>query len=342
MNTTERHSILRRIGSMQQIAGFQKLMITEGKGKGNELIQVRNGSGLLFQIAVDRAFDISLCEFQGIPISWLSPTGPVAPYYYDKEGSEWNRSFEGGLLATCGLTYMGKPNLDQGVHLGQHGRISSTPGQLLRSEAYWEGNAYSLVLKGMIRESSALQEHLTLERTIQTKWGSNSIEITDRITNEGFQPVEHMMLYHFNFGYPLLSESTRIDIPDAHRRWIKGEGPIEGWERFDAPQDHINPTVMLHELNRTGDEPARIQIANRIQHNGSMKQLAVQLEFDASALPYLTQWKHSGAGRYVMGIEPCNITTEGRAFHRSAGTLPFLEPGESKVYRLKLHFELQD
>jgi len=334
--------ILRSVGSMTQIAGFQKLMITEGKGKGNEIIQVRNGSGLLFQIAVDRAFDIGYCEYQGVPISWLSPTGPVAPSYYDKEEREWNRSFEGGLFATCGLTYIGKPNVDQGTALGLHGRISSTPAHVLATEAFWEGDEYWLSFKGELRESSALTENVKLERTIRTRFGSNELEITDRVTNEAFQPVEHMILYHFNIGYPLLGGTTQIRLPDARRRWIAGDGPIKDWERFEPPQDDFMPTVMLHELANIQEGRANAVIENQIEHNGRTKRLKVGLEFDPKALPFLTQWKHAGSGRYVMGIEPSNATTEGRDMHRRLGTLPYLAPGETKEYRLKLSLELAE
>ncbi|HZG85406.1 aldose 1-epimerase family protein [Paenibacillus sp.] len=317
-------------------------MITEGKGKGNEIIQVRNGSGLMFQIAVDRAFDIGYCEFQGVPVSWLSPTGPVAPSYYDKEEREWNRSFEGGLFATCGLTYMGKPSVDQGQALGLHGRISSTPAHVLATEASWQGEEYWLSFKGEVRESSAIGENVKLERTIRTRLGSNEIEVTDRVTNEAFQPVEHMVLYHFNFGYPLLSETAHIRLPDARRRWIAGDGPTDGWERFEPPQNDFMPTVMLHELADSQEDSASVVIENLIEHNGRNKRISVRLEFDPTALPFLTQWKHAGSGRYVMGIEPSNATTEGRETHRRLGTLPYLEPGETKEYRLKFSIELEE
>lgn len=331
---------LRRTGSMHQVAGFQKVTIAEGKGKGNEIIQVRNGSGLTFHISVDRAFDISLCEFQGIPIHWASPTGPVAPAYYDKDGREWNRSFEGGLLTTCGLTSMGKPSVDQGVPFGQHGRISSTPAHVLSAQAAWEGDEYELLFRGVVRESSALAENVTLERTIRTRMGSNAIEIVDRITNEAFQPVEHMLLYHFNFGYPLISETASILIPDARRRWIAGSGPVAHWDRFDEPTDDAEPTVMLHELAGSPESRVNVFIENKVLQNGTIKRLKAALGFDPEALPCLTQWKHAGSGRYVMGIEPCNVSTEGRGAHRESGTLPFLAPLETKEYRLQLAFEL--
>ena len=43
--------------------------------------------------------------------------------------------------------------------------------------------------------------------------GADEIELTDVITNPGYERVPISMLYHFNIGYPLLSETAEIVIP---------------------------------------------------------------------------------------------------------------------------------
>jgi hypothetical protein len=342
-NWYKKAQLLEQLGDVRQVCGFQRMELLEGKGKGNEIIQVRNGSGLQFQINVSRGFDIGLCEFYGIPISWISHTGPVSPYYYDKEGTEWNRSFEGGLLATCGLTYMGKPGWDLGKPLGQHGRISSTPAELLQTEGRWMEERYELIFRAKIRESKALEENIVSERTIATSLGDNRIFITDRITNESFAPVEHMVMYHYNFGYPVIGSDCRIEIPQSKKRWIIGEGPIEGSDRYSEPIADASPTVMLHEELQSDDEDMiHVSIANNVVHNNKHKRLFVKLSYPKASCSYLTQWKYPAKGTYVMGIEPCNSTTEGRSIHRERGTLPFLQPGETKQYSFSLEFQLQE
>lgn len=336
----EKNNLLARIGDVRQILGFQRLELKDGKGKGNEVIQVRNGTGLNYQISVSRAFDIELCEFQGVPISWLSASGPVAPYFYEKDGTEWSRNFSGGLLTTCGLTYMGKPNVDQGVSLGQHGRISSTPAEVLQAEGYWNGPDYVLMFRAQVRESSALNENVKLVRTIVSRMGENQINITDKVTNESCQPVEHMILYHFNFGYPLVSETCHIKIPTGKRSWINGEGLLHGWDSFGKPDPQAVPTVMLHEQLQADHGRVEIGVENEVIHNGKKKKMSVTIDYSKEDCPFLTQWKHQGSGRYVLGIEPGNTTTEGRRVHRERGTLPFLEPGETKEYSFNINFQL--
>ncbi|HEY4386167.1 MAG TPA: aldose 1-epimerase family protein [Ktedonobacteraceae bacterium] len=331
-----------RIGNIRQIAGYQRVQLQEGRGKGNEVLLVRNGSGLSFQISLSRAFDIGLCELYGIPISWMSAAGPVSPHFYEKDGREWSRSFEGGLLATCGLTYMGKPNVDEGEALGLHGRISSTPAELLRSETVQTNDGYACEFRGRVRQSSASGENIALLRTIRTIPGSNRISIVDEITNEAFKPVEHMVLYHFNFGFPLVSETCHISIPEAQRRqWIQGNGPIEGWDRFPEPSD-AGPTVLLHE--GVQDEHGRVQLAveNQIIFNGQKKRMQVGIRYPHESCPFLTQWRNPASGGYVLGLEPGNASTEGRATHRQRGTLPRLQAQETRRYEFTLDFSLTD
>ncbi|MEK3723959.1 aldose 1-epimerase family protein [Paenibacillus sp. FSL H8-0034] len=334
----DKQSLLEHIADIRQIAGFQRMELVGGKGKGNEVIQVRNGSGLQFHIAVSRAFDIGMCEFYGIPIAWMSQNGPVSPFSYERDN--WNHSFEGGLLATCGLITMGKPSIDEGQAFGPHGRISSTAAELLQTEGRWHDGQYELIFRGLVRESAVNGENLTMERTIVTRLGENRIYITDKVTNESFQPVEHLMMHHFNFGFPLIGESCEINIPPGPKRWINGEGPTDGWSGFSAPMDNGQPTVMLHEDARADEGNVRVQISNQVIHNGQTCKLTLQLDYDKAASPCLTQWKHPGKGAYVLGIEPGNASTEGRAVHRERGTLPMLAPGEQKSYTFCIELQL--
>jgi hypothetical protein len=340
--TAGRRELIERIGDIRQLAGFQRMMLMDGKGKGNEVIQVRNGSGLAFQINVSRGFDIGLCEFHGIPVSWMSHTGPVAPAFYEKDGVEWGRGFEGGLLATCGLSTIGKPSQDRGESFGQHGRVSYIPAELLQTEGRWIGDQYEMVLRGKVREAKALTQHVVLERSITVRLNENRITIRDEVTNDTFQPIEHLIMYHYNFGYPLVSETCQISLPESRKRWINGEGPTIQSDIYDAPSLDAKPTVMLHEDLSTDDSSVTLSLKNNIHHNGSKKQLQVSMHYSKDACPYLTQWKYPGSGIFVLGLEPGNATTEGRGIHRERGTLPYLQPGETRIYEFIIAFQLKE
>jgi hypothetical protein len=68
--------------------------------------------------------------------------------------------------------------------------------------------------------------------------------------------------------------------------------------------------------------------------------LALTIRYQKDALPYLWQWRNFKERAYVMGVEPGNAHMQGRAYNREHGTLPILEPGERREYRLEVEAAL--
>ncbi len=64
--------------------------------------------------------------------------------------------------------------------------------------------------------------------------------------------------------------------------------------------------------------------------------LGVYVRWHLNELSQFVQWKMMGQGTYVCGLEPATNLVEGRAKERAEGRLSFLEPGESRHYRLEI------
>ncbi len=58
-----------------------------------------------------------------------------------------------------------------------------------------------------MRETKALGEKLVLHRRWQTELGSATLHLRDVVINEGGTRTPHMILYHCNAGFPLLSRA---------------------------------------------------------------------------------------------------------------------------------------
>lgn len=71
--------------------------------------------------------DISLAGFKGTNLVFLTCNGETHPAFFEPENIGWLRTFTGGLLTTCGLTYNGGPVTDGNEQLGLHGRYSTIP-----------------------------------------------------------------------------------------------------------------------------------------------------------------------------------------------------------------------
>ena len=233
-----KQELLRHVGHMDQLAGIKLLEALDGKARGSRVLEVWTGTGLRFRVLADRALDISACDYQGKSLSWLSPVGDAHPAYYEPPGAGWLRTFQGGFLVTCGLDQFGAPSTDEGVELGLHGRVSTLPARAVNYRTEWVDDEYELEISGEVRQAVLFGENLVLRRTISTRLGSNRIRIADTVVNEGFAPYPHMILYHFNLGFPLVSAASRIHVeveksrawpgpmgqpPAAHRR-IPGTG----------------------------------------------------------------------------------------------------------------------
>jgi hypothetical protein len=320
-----RKQLLERLGDISQIASVSEEELASGPGRGMRQLSFRTGSGLSFTVLPDRGMDLAGADYRGVPLAWRSPAGWVAPSYYEPRGTGWLRSFGGGLMVTCGLTQVGSPAIDDGEELGQHGRISNTPAADVAVGAGWVGDDYVLKASGSVREMSVYGHDLELRRTIETSLAAASVRIRDEIENRGTGIAPLMLLYHFNLGFPLVSEGASLLLPPCRSEARDPGTPLDGLRVIDAPKAGVGEQVFYHEPAHDSDEVC-VALVNDHVLAGTV--LAFYLRYERSALPYLVQWKHQGAGINALGLEPANCHVEGRPAERERGTLKHLQPGE--------------
>ncbi len=340
-----RREIEARVGSIAQIGGVRRLKLTEGKEAGTELIEVRTGAGLSFEISPSKGLDISLAQLWGTPISWQSPNGNAYPSFYEPEGTGWLRTASGGLLMTCGLAHVGSPSQDKTGSYGLHGRVHHTPARSIGIREEWIGDELEWSVSGIVEETAIFGSKLRLTRELSGRLGDNRIEIRDRVENFGFRPAEHMMLYHFNFGFPLLDERAEIRLPEAEREVRSGGAgaALESCTSWETPDPNAEEAVFYHSLKRKAagqDGMAETRIIQpAFPTAGGTRATEVGLRWSTDTLPLLVQWRMPGAGEHVLGLEPSNCRVEGRESERLRGGLFVLEPGQSVNYRLELNVD---
>lgn len=327
--------LLQYVGDIQQVMGVKALEMTDGTERGNRLIDVRNGSGIRFSVSPDRGMDISYAEYRGIPLAWRSSAGDVSPAYFSPLGNDWLRCYPGGLFVTGGLTQFGSPNTDEGVELGLHGRASNLSATRVAVNEYWTDDKYVMEVSGVVRETTVYGENLRLQRMIRTIGGFNEIDIFDTVTNDGHTRTPHMMLYHFNMGFPLISPDSVISISNTVESTVILDGRNQGWsgwERFGKPDLGYADEIFHHAMNDR-DEYGYCEIV----HSSLLNQdkLTARVSFRIKELPNLYNWKILNRGMYILGVEPANCRgIGGRAEARKTG-LPMLEPQESVSYHVK-------
>ena len=327
----------------RQFFGVERYVVRGGPGEGNEILRVRSGGGLCFEVNVSRGFDVGRCELHGVPMSWTSACGYTSPAFYDFRGTEWNRGFEGGMLTTCGLQHAGRPEgdfgqVDQVDQVGLHGRCSYIPAEI--TECCADFNKKEIVLRGIVREAKAGGDVLALYRTIRAPLFENRMLVHDEVVNEGGTDAVHMMLYHINMGFPLVSKTTRIGEIDAEREIVSGDtGPEDYREMKFVPG--ANPDVILHNgVKNESGKKIELRVDNEIEWLNRRARLSLAIEYDKKQCPYLTQWRHFGKKMHVLAFEPGNCSTKGMGFHKEDGTLCVLAPEERRHYDVEIAFGL--
>jgi Domain of unknown function (DUF4432) len=336
-----------RTGALQQVAGVELVELADGPERGVRVLNVRTGGGLAFQVAIDRGFDLLGAEWRGVPIGWRSPTGPRHPGLASpEENAGWGflRSFT-GLLATCGLDQALAPasaSAERYIYRGfdrhdypLHGRVSQIPARLLGYGERWQGERCMLFAEAEVAQMAVFGENLVLTRRVEAELGGRAIAIEDRVENRGFRPTPHMLLYHFNFGYPLLDEGSEFLAPireivhAVHELRRQGTG----YRTQGPPQPDFSEQVYQHEVVAGSDGIASALLINPWLGTGG---LALRLDYDRAALPCMIEWQCLQSGLYVLGIEPSTNHLLGRSFAEGRGELIELQHGEVRRYRTRL------
>ena len=331
-----KRELLERVGDISQIGGARHVKLVGGPHEGVEAVEFRTGSGLYFLSVPSRGLDITIAEHNGRPLAWRSPVGEVSPALYEEPGFGWLRSFPGGLVTTCGLTYVGAPCEDNGRQLGVHGRFSNTPASSVWVDGEWEGDDYRMWAAGKVRESCLFGENLLLKRKVSAVLGQNKLWIDDAVVNEGSQRTAHMILYHINGGFPAVDTGSIFLSPtrNAQPRDADAEIDKQHFYRSDAPSAGFKERCYYHDMASDPDGFVYTALVNKNMPGG--EQFGFYVKYNKHELPKFTQWKMNGVGEYVVGMEPANCWVEGRAKERERGTLQFLKPGEQREYHIEI------
>lgn len=319
------------VGHTSQLFKIMKVKMEEGKAKGAELLDVMNSSGLQFDINISRGMDIPYLNYKGNNIGFISPCGVVAPEYFDDKELGFLKSFTAGFLTTCGLKTIGSPSVYEGQAYGLHGNISNTPAsnfsyQFVEKE---NGSVY-LDISGCVEDAVIFGDKLSLRRNLRCYYKEKKITISDRVTNEGYKKARHMILYHFNIGYPVLSPDSEIYIPSLKavpRDEHAGTG-IHKWMTAEKADPGYQEMCYYHTLAPDKDNHATAAIFNPVINTG------IAIEMDLSTLDHFVQWKMMGSKDYVMGFEPANSTIDGIGDAENNGKMKYLDALEAVEYHL--------
>jgi hypothetical protein len=322
-----------------------RIMSRVGRGglsEGVQIVAIDNGA-LRFDVLPTRGMGLWKAWYHGDSveehIGWTSPVrGPVHPGFVplaESTGLGWLDGFD-ELLVRCGLESNGAPDFDDQGRLlfPLHGRIANRPAH--RVDVLIDTGEREIAVLGVVEETRFHFAKLRMESVIRTRIGSTTIDVRDEVINLSAQPVQIQMLYHVNFGRPLLDAGARVVTPadrvvprDAH-----AAAAIDTWDGYAAAEAGFKEQVYFLKLHANTDGQTQVLLKNRTGSRGA------GLRFNTRQLPCFSLWKNTAADEdgYVTGLEPGTNFPNPRSFERQQGRVVSLPGGGSTSFELSLEY----
>jgi len=319
-----------------------KYVLRGGRQEGVEVVDVDNGR-LRFRVVPTRGMTIQEVRMDDLRLGWDSPVKdlvhPKLVNLESRQGLGWLEGFNGWLVR-CGLEFFGAPGTDEFIDntgnkakmdLTLHGKIANIPASVVEV-VVGRSEPFEIRVRGKMDETCMHGPKLELWTEVSTQAGSDAFRVSDRITNRSAREQEFGVLYHANYGPPLMEENARFVAP------VKRVAPINAHAASDVSTYDVSrgpsPGVaeQVYCLWLWADQNDR----TRVMFRNAQGDKAVVMAFSVKELPYFTIWKNPVAVEdgYVTGLEPGTGFSRNRSVERKSGRVPVLGPHQSRTFTL--------
>ena len=297
-----------KVSNLLQIANLRRYTLTEGEGKGLDVIDCCNGK-LRFLVNINKACDIMQMYHLGENVSFVSKNGFTA------RELPFSKRFEGGMLYTCGLD-----SLDDREGFETHGGFHNTPAKVISAICDEKG----ISIEAHITFTELCGCNLVMKRKIVSSINSETLTIEDTLLNAGYSAENYCLLYHINIGYPLLDEGGKIiaDVEKCEPRTKWAEENIEKAFCVEKPTPKAEETCYYLTLNKPEIAYLNIKTGKKLT-----------LSYSGDSLKRFVEWKNMASGDYALGIEPCTTAFDDK-FEYSV-----LASNEEVKFRIELKVE---
>ncbi len=319
-----------------------KYVLHGGRQEGVEVIEVNNGRGR-FTIVPTRGMSIQQVIMDDLRLGWDSPVkGLVHPKFVnlsERQGLGWLYGFNEWMVR-CGLEFLGAPGPDEfidntgkksSMDLTLHGKIGNIPASQV--EVIIERRPpYRIRIRGRVEEACLHGPKLELLAEISTLPNSNTLQVSDTITNRSTVEQEFGILYHANYGPPLMEQGAKFIAPVRRVTPINdiSASGLKSYDSYPAPTPGVPEHVFCMQLWADENNNTKVMLRN------AKGDKAVSMAFSIEQLPCFTLWKNPVAleDGYVTGLEPGTGFSRNRSVERKFGRVPKLAPHQSRSFTI--------
>lgn len=330
-----------KVANVHQIGGIETAILDNGTARGMRIAWMNTGAGLRLKVLLDRCMDISEAFYNEHSLTWISQNGLSSINNIDTNNhNAWLTYFGGGLVTTCGLNHVGITESDATETRPLNGTIHAQPAEIISIvQPSLIDQQFDMKIVGIIKECTPFGTQLILKRTIKATLGIAKFSICDEVLNIGNIDAPHMLLYHCNFGWPLVDIGTEL--------FWDGKLKSRGTKSDDNVFNNSDYTIVKAPIsNANGEAEACAFIDTAANQEGECScglinkliGLKLTMRFNKTELPWLTNWQHFENNDYVVGLEPGTNPPIGQTKASASNTLRTIAPGQSEKY--SLHFSV--
>ena len=322
----------------------QKYTLHGGKQEGVDVIVVNNGK-LSFTVIPTRGMSVLKVEMGDVTLGWNSPVKEVVHpkliNLQERGGLGWLEGFNEWIVR-CGVEWAGHPGKDKFINntgdeaemdLTLHGKIGNIPASEV--EVVIDRTApHRIRIRGRVDERMFYGPKLELWTEISTVVGSNTFRIEDALKNYSIYEQEFQIIYHANYGPPLLEKGSQFVAAINEIRPFNAHAAksLNSFAEYVAPTkgfvEQVYGIIPLADANNK---------TTAMLHNAAGDK-AVTMTYDVTQLPYFSLWKNTTALEegYVTGLEPGTGFPPNRSIERKAGRVPKLKPNETRQFAIEV------
>jgi hypothetical protein len=321
-----------------------KYTLHGGKQEGVDIIVVNNGK-LSFTVIPTRGMSVLKVALGDITLGWNSPVKEVVHpkliNLQERGGLGWLEGFNEWMVR-CGVEWAGHPGKDKFINntgdeaemdLTLHGKIGNIPASEV--EVVIDPQTPRRIrIRGRVDERMFYGPKLEMWTEISTEVGSNTFRIEDALKNYSAYEQEFQIIYHANYGPPLLEQGSRFVAAIKEIRPFNAHAAksLNSFAEYVAPTkgfvEQVYGIVPLGDANNK---------TTAMLHNAAGDK-AVTMTYDVTQLPYFSLWKNTTALEegYVTGLEPGTGFPPNRSIERKAGRVPKLKPNETRQFAIEV------
>jgi hypothetical protein len=304
-----------------------------GKQEGSTLIGIETDA-LRVTVIPTRGMSVLEASSGDVELGWSSPVDEIVhPSFINltqRGGLGWLDGFN-ELLVRCGFEWAGHPSDEDGTLYTLHGKSGNTPASMVVVQIE-KRIPHKILVHGLVKEKTFKFVDLEVMTSLAVTPGASCFEVHDCVTNQADYEREVEVIYHANFGPPLLEDGSRVLAPVSEVSPFNDQAVtgLETWNTYGPPTKGFDEMLFNCDLLGNAKDETLAALINAGGTRG------VAMRYHPSQMPAFTLWKNTDTLKqgYVTGLEPGTNHPYQRQVERQCGRLRTLLPKES------CHFDL--